>query len=416
MGKLSIVVHLFFLWMAVSCGRPATECVQVDDSWQRCDSSFLTVPPPPVSVTVSSVGDVMMHRWQMEKAFRAIDQTFDYSKVFSSMERYFEKSDFMVGNLETTFAGKGRGRDSSVRGYSCFPYFNAPDTFAYALKTAGFDLLSVANNHIFDSGYEGLCSTLSLLDSVGIAHVGAARSREDVERPFIVEVKGMKLGFCAYTSSTNGIYLPDSLKFSISSIEGYDSTKMSMMRREVEALKAAGADAVIALVHFGTEYQTLPNRYQRRVADSLIAYGVDVLFGSHPHIVQPMEVRCVERNGEPRHCVVFYSLGNFLSSQVWNGRISKDVGLFASVRFTKWNGRTRISSVAAVPSYTYWQPDYIGVLPVLEANARPDAYPMLRPKDRQRLKYVSESFSKILFLKDCRYDVCHYGYEIILRP
>jgi len=413
MKKFVWIFCFFFLWMAISCSRQEVQHTNVMPEEMR-DSSFVTVPSSPISITVSSVGDVMMHRWQMNKAHRKETETFDFSKVFSFMQDYFDQTDWLVGNLETTFAGKGKGRDTSILGYSCFPYFNAPDTFAYTIKSAGFDLMTLANNHTFDSGYEGLCSTINLLDSVGLSHVGAYRTKDERQRPFLVDVKGVKLGFCAYTSTTNGIHIPDSLKHVISSIEGYRDDKMQMMKQNVEALKKAGADAVIALVHFGTEYQALPNRYQCKVVDSLLTYGVDVVFGSHPHILQKMEIKEVVRNGSKHKCVVFYSLGNFLSSQVRKDSLLKDVGLLATVQFTKWNGATRISEITCVPTYTFWQPDYIGVLPVLETKKSLEKFSKLRVKDWLNLDLTSFLVENILFSKSVEYKKNESGYRIKL--
>lgn len=371
--------------------------------------------PDTLVARLSAVGDLLVHRWQMTKAYNKKDSTFDFSCAFELVKPHFDKADLLAGNLETTFAGRGKGRGKATLGYSCFPCFNAPEAFAEELKSVGFDLLSTANNHSLDSRLSGLRSTLHLLDSLGIKSVGTATAGEQHGRLQLMEVNGIKIGFCAYTSSLNGFRLADSLKYSVNMVRHLDSANCEQMKRDVSLLKSQGADAIAALVHFGTEYQRNPNAQQRKMVDSLFAYGVDIIFGSHPHILQRMEVRTITNpDSTRRKGVAFYSLGNFISSQQWkeSHNLSKDLGVIAEVELQKVDGHTQVKSIICKPTYTFWRRNCIGVAPVLDVLADSLLYKGMRTYDKKRLRYAEEHVPQFLFAGDQPYRRTDDGYRV----
>lgn len=248
----------------------------------------------PASATLVFAGDAMMHKGQLEAA-RQTDGSHDFSGYFTNFTDYIASADYAVANLETPLGS------SNFTGYPCF---NAPDSYADALKDAGFDMLLTANNHTLDRRDKGLRRTIEVLDQKGIDHVGTYHdaAERDTIVPLIRDVNGINIAFLNYTYGTNGIPVQGNVV-----VDYIDRNKMSS---DIKKARAAGAELVCAAVHWGDEYVLLPNSAQKRLADFLIDEGVDMLIGGHPHVIQPMEMR-TDTLGHKQ--LLVYSLGNFIS-------------------------------------------------------------------------------------------------------
>ena len=136
---------------------------------------------------LTAVGDLMVHTWQLNDAYNKETGEYDFSNDFEMVEKYLKPSDYTVGNLETVFGGKEIG-------YSDYPMFNTPDTFGTAIKEAGFDLLTTANNHSLDKREAGLLRTLDVLDELGMEHIGTYRSQEERDKYIITRYKSWYFG------------------------------------------------------------------------------------------------------------------------------------------------------------------------------------------------------------------------------
>ena len=241
-------------------------------------------------------GDAMQHLAQIEAA-RQPDGTYDYTACFSEIAPMIQSADYAVVNLETPI---GAGN------YTGYPCFNAPMAFAKALRETGFNLMLTANNHTLDRRDRGLHMTIDSLDAAGIDHIGTYHHSDhrNAALPFIRTVSGIRIGFLNYTYGTNGI--------SVSGEAVVDYIDRDKMAADIAAVREAGAEIVTVAVHWGDEYHLLENRAQRSLADFLVAQGVDLVIGGHPHVIQPMEVR---HNDElDKDVLVVYSLGNFISN------------------------------------------------------------------------------------------------------
>lgn len=249
----------------------------------------------PAEADLLFAGDAMMHQGQIDAARRR-DGTYDYSECFSALKPAVSDADFAVVNLETPCA-PGR--------YSGYPCFNAPASYPEALKNAGFDLMLTANNHCLDRRDRGLLGTIHCLDSLQIAHTGtftsAAERRKQV--PLIRDIKGFKVAFLNYTYGTNGIRLTTDACV--------DYIDRDRIRKDVEQARQSGAELVCVCPHWGEEYRLLPSASQKSLADFMIECGADMVIGSHPHVIQPMEMRS---RPDGRKALVVYSLGNFISN------------------------------------------------------------------------------------------------------
>ena len=245
------------------------------------------------------VGDAMQHQAQLDRAKElGTNGSYDYSDCFTLIAPEITKADYAVVNLEVPLGG---GPD-----YTGYPCFSAPDSYAAALKDAGFDLFLTANNHCLDRRDKAARRTLLALDSLGVDHIGTYRdaAQRDSLVPFIKDIHGIKFGFLNYTYGTNGIEPRDGVEVSL-----IDRDKMA---REIKKTRQAGAEFVVVTVHWGVEYVLLENANQRSLTDFLIDQDVDMIIGSHPHVIQPMKVVRNERS--QKDVLVVYSLGNFISN------------------------------------------------------------------------------------------------------
>ena len=276
--------------------------------------------PEPVTETARAViltaGDVMMHVPIINSG--ATGSGYDYDSIFAPIADYVSGADFAAANLETTLAGTENGDV-----YAGFPKFNCPDALADALKTTGFDLLLTANNHCYDTGAYGMNRTLEVLADRELLSLGT--KPENQENPWrIQEINGIQVGMICYTygeisdsgrKSVNGIPVSQTLT---GNINVFDYGKLDLFYQEIEAhirdMRSCGAEALVLFIHWGNEYQTRQSSVQRSMAQKLCDLGVDVIAGSHPHVIQGMEL--LTGTADPEHrTLCAYSLGNALSNQ-----------------------------------------------------------------------------------------------------
>lgn len=365
-------------------------------------------------VSITAIGDIMMHEWQIQRCYDKNTDSFDNLEAFTYIEPYLSSSDYTIGNLETTLAGRYQGATSDALGYSGYPRFNAPEILVDNLKKVGIDMLGTANNHSMDSNINGVYATLDYLDSRSIPHVGTARNEAEQNQLCLIDVNGIKIGFCAYTYDTNGIPVPDSASYGVNTLHWYSNESIDEMCDEVHRLRDAGADLVMPMVHFGTEYQDQPDKNQYAVVDRLFEAGADIIIGGHPHVVEPMEIRTItNEDGTTRTGYVIYSLGNFISSQKYENGIMKDIGVIMDVDLVKDEEGTRVEGLHFAPTYVYWNEDVIGVVPVIEAYDNPTQYSFLSDYDRRR---IADSYTKTIVtlnaIENCNYTIENYKYNI----
>lgn len=201
------------------------------------------------------------------------------------------------------FTGFASSKTAGVRLLSSNnPRINGPESFLAAVYGAGFDILTTANNHMYDYEADGLIKTLEMIDRYGFLHTGAYTSYQ-IRKPLVANVYGINIGIAAYT---------DILNNKPGSNESYmiDRYHEPSIQSDIQAARAAGADFVIVSVHWGKEHTHKPTKKQRQMAEFIAEAGADLILGAHPHCLQPVEI--IETGN--RSVPVFYSLGNFLSS------------------------------------------------------------------------------------------------------
>ena len=291
------------------------------------------------TINMAFTGDIMCHNTIYNDAFDKQSNTYDFSYIFEDIKYNIQTADIAIGNLETTLAG-------AAKGYSSYPTFNTPENLAYTLKKIGFDVLSTANNHCYDSGYKGIESTIDYLNDADISHTGTFKSEEEQNKILIKNVKGINIAFLSFTYGTNGITVPSDKTYSVNLID------KDLIKKQLSLANSQNPDMICVSMHWGIEYQTIPNTEQKELADFLFKNGADIIIGNHPHVLQNYEKREITlEDGSTKDGFVVYSLGNFLADQ--NKKYTRDSAIL-NLNITKnTEGKIKINSVKYTPTYIY---------------------------------------------------------------
>ncbi len=270
--------------VAISCcggTKPTTDApvVLIAEEDPRCE------------ISIMFGGDVMFHGPQITAA-RNAEGEYDVTRTFKYIKPLWNDCDAVVFNLETTLAESN---------YSGYPQFAAPKDVAHNLKECGVTHVVLANNHVCDKFSNGVITTAkhlkeAKLESAG-SYVDSVAWRKN--SPLWIEKEGFKIALLNYTYGTNGIPVPKGIV-----VPHIDTTAM---RQDIERAKAASATNIVTFMHWGYEYHTSPSAEQKMLAQWLHANGVDIVIGSHPHVIQPSRA---DSTG-----VTVYSMGNLVSNQ-----------------------------------------------------------------------------------------------------
>lgn len=296
-----------------------------------------------ITFTLATTGDIMCHNTNFLDAYNSSTKSYDFSYYFTDIKQYLQEADITVGNLETTLSG-------AKRGYSGYPTFNTPEILAKNLKSAGFNVVSTANNHCMDKGYSGIESTIKFLDEADLAHTGTFKSKKDQETILIKNVKGVNIAFLSFTYGTNGIPVPKDKSYAVNLID------KSLIKSQIELAKKENPDLICVSMHWGIEYQTKANKEQEKLADFLFENGVDIILGNHSHVPQQMEKREIKLDdGTTKDGFVIYSLGNFMANQ--NKQYTNDSAILKlEITKHKGEGKITIDKATYTPTYMYKNP------------------------------------------------------------
>ncbi|MBU0473466.1 MAG: CapA family protein [Bacteroidetes bacterium] len=307
----------------------SSKLLSLEINRQRCDSLS--------TVDFSFVGDIMCHSTQFKFAKVGKD-SFNFKPVYREIKPYFDNSDVIVGNLETVIEVKGVN-------FSGYPVFNTPKEFLEGLKYAGFNFLSTSNNHTFDINEHGVLSTLKHIKNIGLKNVGTYSSQSNRDSVVINEKNGIKFAILSYTYDVNLYEIPESKSYLVNRID------KKIIENDIKNYRKKGADLVIVFFHFGLEYAKSPNSYQKEIVKKTINFGADIIIGSHPHTLQPIEY-FKSNNSNIDSGFVAYSLGNFISNQRWR---YSDGGAILNFTIEKnqLNGKISLAEVRYLPIWVY---------------------------------------------------------------
>ena len=273
-------------------------------------------------VSMAMVGDALIHGTVYLTANRYANYNgYDFKPMLKYTKELIQDYDLAYYNQETILGGKELG-------LSTYPLFNSPYEVGDAFIDAGFNLVSLATNHTLDKGERGILNSRAYWNKQeNVVAAGSYSSNEERDKIIVSEKNGLTYAFLSYTTYTNGLIVPKGKEYLVNV---YDKEKV---KKDVEAYKDK-VDVIMVAMHWGTEYVSYPTTAQKEIANYLASLGVNLIIGTHPHVIEP-----IEYIGDT---LVIYSLGNFVSSQVGVERLT---GLMASLDIIKeeYHGETKIT-------------------------------------------------------------------------
>ena len=309
------------------------------------------------SARIMANGDLLYHDIIYISAKKS-DGTYDFHENFEYVKPWLKQADLVIGDFEGTV-----NKDHYLAGY---PLFNAPGEVMDAIKDAGYQVLDLAHNHILDSQIEGVVSTADAIEKAGMTPVGVYTHESRDKAPLLIkEVNGIKVAILAYSYGFNGIEQSISQEDYNRYLSDLDEEKM---KAEIERAEKE-ADITIIMPQMGVEYQIEPTEEQKKLYHKMIDWGADIIFGGHPHVVEPTET--VEKDGDKK--LIIYSMGNFISNQrietmqdVENAKWTER-GVLMDVTIKKKAGKTTIETAQAHPSWVSRTP---------KGGYSPEGYPL----------------------------------------
>lgn len=283
-------------------------------------------------VSVIAFGDTIGHMPVLESGKTSDGYNFD--KLFANVKKYIDEADIACVNQETIFT------DSNFSGY---PTFGSPKEIGIAEYNAGFDVITHATNHAYDRGESGIMYTTNFWKDYPVNMLGVHESEEDAEKIETIERNGITLALLNYTYGLNGFSLPQSKSYLVDVLG--DKAKLSS---DMERAKSI-SDGVIVFLHFGEEYRTSPVQSQKDWAQFFADEGALAIVGEHPHVVEPMEI-ITGKDGN--NVPVYYSLGNFISSQ---NDFNCTLCAMASFKIVKDSTGTHTEAAEILPVVTHME-------------------------------------------------------------
>ena len=327
--RIFLVIILFSV---VLCG-----CSNVNEK-ENIDNNINKEPiieePKEKRMSLVAVGDVLIHGalyYEADKMNGVLnDDLYDFNYMFTEMKPLLDNYDLKYCNQETIIGGKNLG-------VSHYPRFNSPDEIGDALMNLGFNMVSLANNHTLDKGEEGILYSVNYWKNKNVVFSGQSSSHEERNNIKIYEENGIKYAFLAYTDMTNGLSIPDEKDYLV---HVYSDEKA---KNDIESIKDK-VDVIIVSMHWGEEYTHTPTYVQKKEAQYLSSLGVDLIIGSHPHVIMP-----VDYVGDT---LVIYSLGNFVSGQAPLG-LDKTIGLMVGMDIVVSEEKVTFENLDYKLLYTY---------------------------------------------------------------
>jgi len=287
MVRGSLIVLALLGWLVAGCASsvaaPAASSMPVSVATAIASQSAPSTATPVPRITIAAVGDLMFAR---DVTALMIDEGIGYP--FARAAPLLEGSDLLIGNLEGTFTERGTPLPKQYA-------FRSPPALAAVLDEAGFDAVSLANNHTFDFGEAGLRDTLTALREVGVPAFGAGLTEAEAHAPLVLHANGLTVAFLGYNA------IPETQ--AAGPVSPGVAWATAQVTADVHAARGL-ADFVVVTLHAGTEYSRQPAELQRAFARAAIDAGASAVIGHHPHVLQPWE-----RYGDG---VILYSLGNFV--------------------------------------------------------------------------------------------------------
>lgn len=278
------------------------------------------VYPKNYKLSMIMTGDALIHTTVYKDAYIG-DGNYDFTKQMTYIEPIIKNYDLAFYNQETIIGGKDLGMSS-------YPLFNSPDEIGDCMVNMGFNLVNLASNHSLDKGERGILHSLNYWkNKENVLTAGSYESEEDRITPRIMEKNNIKYTLLSYTTSINGLLHPDGKNYYTVT---YSDEKV---KEDIERVKDK-VDVILVSMHWGNEYQQSASEEQKRVARYLSSLGVNIIIGTHPHVLEPIEYI--------NDTLVIYSLGNFISAQIGIERLT---GALVSIDINKTVNEDKTSTI-----------------------------------------------------------------------
>lgn len=320
------------------------------------------------TATIGAAGNILMHDLVIQSGYDGETDGYNFDNIYTWFSKYVSEVDYAAANLEATLCGTDNGYP-----YSGYPIFNAPDEIVDALKTAGFDLLLTANNHTYDTKYEGFKRTQQVIAERELDHTGTRLNKND-KRYIVRDINGIKIGMICYTYVSgytnarnyilNGVSLSTEATARTNAFHYRDlSTFYTNLGGELQKMYADGTEVTVVFIHWGSDYNVVPNESQKKIAQQLCDMGVDVIVGNHPNVAQPVEL-LTSSSYEKAKTLRIYSTGNSLSNIYKSNSfpVHTEDGMLFRVTFAKYsNGAVLVESADVLPTWVRRYDDEQGI-------------------------------------------------------
>jgi len=347
------------------------------------------------SITFS--GDLILLEDQVKRAYTG--DGYDFSEYFRYCKNYFQNSDLTISVFEGPMGGETIGYTSRNFDDNKTLALNFPDEFAVAAKEAGYDLVTTANNHVLDKGVEAAKRTISVLDQIGLEHIGSYRNKEDKSnnRVKVIDKEGIRFCILAYTYGSNNysvydLLYNDELSYLtsiISTNEEYFERTKEAVRQDFELAKSYHPDFIIVLPHIGDQFHNEPSEMQERWFRTFEEFGADIILGCHPHVVQPIEI---EENGNKK-CFKAYCPGNY--ANIYRER-QGDTSMLVSVYIDR--DKKDIVGGSIVPLYTNSNLDgNYRAIPIFSIENNSKVSEQISTDDYERAEKAHKKITEVVF-------------------
>ncbi len=310
--------------------------VSINQNYQETEQTTAKPEALLSRATCVAVGDNLIHNTIYEQAAARSSSGYDFEYAYQNIAHKIESKDIAILNQETII--------STEHNVSSYPQFNSPVEVGEEMLEIGFDVFNIATNHSIDCGEKGLISAINFWKEKNAITTGAYLNEADYQTIPMNEVNGIKVAYVGFTEQTNGLKLPSDTDVILMSSKDEERLMQRVMAAD------AAADFVIVNAHWGEEYTHEPNETQKALAKKLGEWGADVILGTHPHVIQPVEFIT---NTDGSKTLVAYSLGNFISAQNTGARMLGGMLNFELVK-NNTTGETTVENVVFEATVTHY--------------------------------------------------------------
>lgn len=328
-GVIVILVVTGIFYLSTNKTIKAAEITKTTSSLISLVEEKLTpvVKEKKTAAVIVSVGDIFMHDNNLNAAYDRTTKRYNFDSVFSATNNYFKDADVSTAWLGAVYSPTGP--------YSGYPLFKSPTELIDALQNIGLDV-AFRTNHTMDFGTKGLNETTQILKDHNINQVAAYSSEEDSRNIYIYQKDDLKIAFLSYIYGMNGLPIPKPWMINL----------IDLKKIKADIVKAkTQTDFVVVALHFGTEYERNPNKWQKETVQQVADFGADMIIGSHPHVMQPADMISAK---DGRKVFVAYGLGNFYCGQRAQ---YTDAGMILRYTIEKVDGRASLKDVSYIPTW-----------------------------------------------------------------